>query len=435
VILETLLFVVAMPVQVRPLSAVPASSPAADTVRQWIASSMEPVRIGENDSTTVPAGLARVVRGARVIGLGESAHHKHELQQLRTQLTRDLIRQHGVRAVTMETGYADALLLERWLSDPAVSEPDLSAALPYAGDGEQEAIRAALRWLKRYNDSQPAASRVRFIGIDMSNGGGALRPPVERVWEYLDRVDGDIARGSRGRLAPALERLGSGYSRTAKQRFDSLSADERALIVREVAALRDRMTQRRADYVRRTSSPEYEKARHAVEVAEQTLDFMRHDARDPSNPRDRALAANVLWALKTLPPNAGLIVWAHNAHVQKQPIDIPAMRMATPPPSMGVLLAQQLGDRYRVVGTTVGRFPPDSTHADSASVDARFAALGKLSFFVGMRDEPGLAPVPGWFRTPQLMRFESLYIRVAPALAFDALVYVDRASPGIVRAR
>src|SRR5829696_9642040 len=216
-----------LPIQVHPASAGASSAPVTDSVRQWIASRMEPVPIGEKDSSIVPAELARVVHGARVIGLGESAHHKHELQQLRFQLTRELVRRHGVRAVTMETGYADALLLERWLSDPAVSEPDLSAALPYAGDGEQEEIRAALRWLKRYNDRQPVDSRVRFIGIDMSNGGGALRPPVERVWEYLDRVDRELARASRSRLAPALEQLGSGYSRTAKQRFDSLSADER----------------------------------------------------------------------------------------------------------------------------------------------------------------------------------------------------------------
>jgi len=187
--------------------------------------------------------------------------------------------------------------------------------------------------------------------------------------------------------------------------------------------------------VRATSSPEYERARHALEVAEQTLDFMRHDGHDPSNPRDHALATNVLWALKTLPPSAGLIVWAHNAHVQKQPIDIPAMRMPTLPTSMGLLLTQRLGDGYRAIGTVVGSFPPDSARADSASVDARFGNLGKPLFFVGMRDQPGLAPAPGWMRMPQLMRFESLYMRVAPALAFDALVYVERASPGIVRAR
>jgi len=335
----------------------------------------------------------------------------------------------------METGYADALVLERWLGDPAAREPDLSAALPYAGDGKQEEIRAALRWLKQYNDRQPAGSRVRFIGIDMSNGGGALRPPLERAWEYLDRVDGDFARGSRGRLGPVLEGLGSGYSRTAKQRFDSLSAEERTMIVREVAALRDRLTQRHRVYVRASSSREHEQASHALEVAEQTLDFMQHDARDPSNPRDRAMASNVLWVLKTLPPNSGLIVWAHNAHVQKQPIDVPVMQMATPPPSMGVLLERQLGRGYRAIGTLVGRFLPDSSPADPASVDALFASIEAPSFFVRLSDEGAALPALAWLRAPRLMRFESLYIRVAPALAFDALVYVDRVSPGFVRER
>src|SRR5215210_7594429 len=195
-ILETLLTLsaVLLPTRTRPVLAPRVMAVASDSLREWIRSRLVPLRISEEDSATAPAELARVVRGARVIGLGESAHHKHELQRLRFQLTRELIRRHRVRVVAMETGYADALLLERWLSDPAVSEPDLSAALPYAGDGEQEELRAALRWLKQYNDRQPAASRVQFIGIDMSNGGGSLRPPLERAWEYLARVDGDVAR-------------------------------------------------------------------------------------------------------------------------------------------------------------------------------------------------------------------------------------------------
>jgi erythromycin esterase len=406
-----------------------------ESARQWIRSRLEPIRIGHDEGATVPAGIARVVRGARVIGLGESAHHKSELQVLRFQLTRELVRRHGVRAVAMETGYADALLLDDWLRQPAAREPDLSTALPYAGDGDQEELRSTLRWLKEYNAAQPAALRVRFIGIDMSNGGGALRPPLERAWEYLDRVDGERARASRSRLAAALDHLGAGYSRTAQQRFDSLTSNEREQLGHEVASLRDRLERRRSEYVRSSSPSQHEQARHALEVAAQTLDFMRHDDRDPSNPRDRALTTNVLWALSTLPAGARLVVWAHNAHVQKQEIDVPAMRMATPPASMGTLLQRRLGHGYRAIGTVVDRFLPDSTHADPGSLDALFASVGRPSYFLGLRDGGENAAAPLSLRTSQPMRFETLYIRVAAAKAFDGLVFVDSASPGTVRPR
>ena len=405
----------------------PLRAQEAKDATRWIASHLEPLSGGV--SGPMPAGLAEIVAGARVVGLGESAHHTRELLQLRSRLTRELVERHGFRAVAMETGYADALLLDAWLRDPSVAEPDLAKALPYAGDGELEELREPLRWLRAYNATQPANRRVRFIGIDLSNGGGALRPPFDRVWEYLDRVDPAIARASRERLGPVLDRIGSGYSRTAKQRFDSLSAGEKSLLDSELASLRDRIGRRRSAHVRSSTTADHEGARHALDVAAQTLEFMRSDARDPANPRDHALASNVEWTLASLPARSKLIVWAHNAHVQKQPIDVPQMQMPSPPTSMGELLSRRFGDRYRAIGTVVDRIAPDSARAEQTSIDGLFAAVGAPAFLLNLRGVAPASSVPLWFRRTHPMRFESLYLRTAPALAFDALVYLDHATP------
>ena len=406
------------------------SAQDAAGVTQWIRAHLEPINSSTADSSVRLSALANIVSGARIVGLGESVHHTHELLELRSRLTRELVERHNYRAVAMETGYADALLLESWLREPSAAEPDLALALPYAHDGEYEEIRDALRWMKRYNSAQPPERRVRFIGIDLSNGGGALRPPFERVWEYLDQLEPDVARASRDRLVPVLERLGSGYSRTAKQRFDSLSNDDRALLDRELVSLREQLARRRTANERSSYAVERDRASHALDVATQTLGFLRSDPRDPTNPRDHALASNVEWALASLPADTKLIVWAHNAHVQKQPIDVPQMNMARPAISMGELLSERFGGGYRAIGTAVDRLAPDSTRADSASVDAMLASAGAPAFLLGLRGADERAPVPAWFRRAHPMRFESLYLRTIPALAFDAIVFTTSAAPG-----
>ena len=405
---------------------------SADPFDQWLASALEPLSLTGEDSNDPIPGLTQLARRATVIGLGESAHHKEELLRLRSRLTRELVESNGFRALLMETGYVEATQLDAWLSDPDASEPDFSRALPFAGDGEYEAIRSALRWLKRFNSTQPPRARVRFIGLDMSSGGGALRPPVERAWAFLDRVDGAFARESRARLSPVLDRLGSGYPSGAKQRYDSLSAVDREGLTLEIERLGARLSTRGAAFRRVSSAEEHESASQSVRIAGQTIEFMRLDGRDPANPRDQALARNAFWAMEQLPPGSRIVVWAHNAHVQKQSIDVPVMKMRAPAVSMGELLARRLGDGYAAIGTVVDQYAPDGSHADSGSVDARLARAGVPLYLVSLSAESASSATPAWLGVPRLMRFERTYIRVVPARAFDALVYVQRVSAGTV---
>jgi len=139
------------------------------------------------------------------------------------------------------------------------------------------------------------------------------------------------------------------------------------------------------------------------------------------------MAVNLRWVLDQLGRNGRVVVWAHNAHIQKIPIDIQGL--PAPAISLGTLLARSFGDRYVAIGTTVGRIAGDTAAIDSASIDAMLARAGKPLALVNLRGAPG-GEVGAWLAATHPMRFQTQYIRVAPRAAFDALLFVDQINPG-----
>ena len=138
----------------------------------WAAVSMHPLA-APGDTTTSDLGpLLRMARDARVVAFGETAHHTHEIQLERWRMFRALAHEPRVRVLAMETGYAEALEVDAWVHGARGGELDFRKAFPFAGDGDQGELQAAVTWLHARNGLLPAAQRIGVMGIDMSGGGG-----------------------------------------------------------------------------------------------------------------------------------------------------------------------------------------------------------------------------------------------------------------------
>jgi erythromycin esterase len=208
--------------------------------------------------------------------------------------------------------------------------------------------------------------------------------------------------------------------------------------VNGISELEEAFDSQRSKYSRDLGLEQFDRFRQAVVVARETLNFMQ-DPEDGSNPRDQALAANLQWVLEHTARDGKVIIWAHNAHVQKQSIEVVGAPMK-PAASMGQILADRLGDRYLSIGTTVDRLASDApgppAPAKSASVDNILANLvigsRKVpSYFVDLRQAARTGPVADWLNAPHEMRFQEMYLRITPGKAFDALFFVELASPSI----
>jgi erythromycin esterase-like protein len=151
--------------------------------------------------------------------------------------------------------------------------------------------------------------------------------------------------------------------------------------------------------------------------------------------RDASMAANVKWILDRS-PDAKIVLWAHNGHVQ------------TADASMGGALRKMYGDRMVVFGFSFnqGSFQAISQGggklqdftvppAPAGSLDATLAASGIPLFALDLRAAPKTGPVAGWLQAPHSTRSigavypeDSPYAYVVNQVAperFDALLFVE----------
>lgn len=323
-----------------------------------------------------------------VLGLGEPTHGSANAFDWKFEVICDLA----------SRGLLAALAFE----DSFVVGTRVDAALRSGGDLEDawhdamsvwrtQSIMAGLRRLRRINGMLPADARVRFIGLD------SRRP--------------DLA---------ATTLLDAGYECDALRRM----AEKQELDAQQT--LRAQETSTRA-----AGSPDEQVAAAARQMLRRIEAYLLEPDLKDLYKRDTHMAETLL---ENLPGRGITVVWAHNEHVARSPDNWGG-------PSMGQVLAEQLGTRYAAVGILCGEgacraVDPSTGDTDFRSValppahaDTTDAALRDLDTdFVTAKEfaHPGPRRFIGWRVDHSLAgdadrsRFEA----ARPSTDFDALAYL-----------
>lgn len=145
--------------------------------------------------------LLDAIGDAHVVLIGEASHGTHEFYQTRADLTAALITRKGFNLIAAEADWPDAYRANRWVRGVS-ADADPEAAL---GDftrfprwmWRNDVVVEFLAWLRRHNDTRPAAQRIGFYGLDLYS----LHSSIDAVLKYLSKVDPDGARRARERYA------------------------------------------------------------------------------------------------------------------------------------------------------------------------------------------------------------------------------------------
>lgn len=91
-------------------------------------------------------------------------------------------------------------------------------------------------------------------------------------------------------------------------------------------------------------------------------------------------------------------------------------------------------DRFRMEGDA-GQLPQfkhitDTNPAIDGSYSAALRQVGIPIFALDLHAAPKTGPVNDWLTTGHLMRYENFYMNLVPLEAWDALIYIDEATPG-----
>jgi len=398
-----------------------------------------------------------MVGSARVVGLGESIHAAHEFFEVRHRLLEFLVEEMGFTAFAMEAApFAEAVQINEYVVGLR-EEPDSWQGDWFSGVfGAQRELQELVRWMRRYNDDPTHDRKLHFYGIDLIAQFVSPLKPIEGVWRYLEEVDPTYADSSRRTLLPLIEPFlgqGGGVRWVSVDAYSLLEEEQRNAYTTAIADLIARMETWRVYYIERSSVERYEWAyRHAVSSRQADRRF-REWAADPLtvpgrvareggpgegvSSRDLTMAENLVWALEREGPEGRIVLWAHNAHLQKYPWVGQGARGTV----LGEYLESMVGDEYLSVGFTYSQGAPSgwvsyqtevSKPAPPGSLDAAMAQVGLPIFVLDLRRAPREGPVYEWLNQEREQRGATVESGlVDPARAWDVLFHIDRISPAV----
>lgn len=379
--------------------------------------------------------LGQLIGDARVVAIGESAHHGREFYLLRHRLARFLVERMGFDVYALEAPFTASRRLDAWIQN-AADDGDINrlASDAVAFDmGRPAEFVDLLRWLRGHNER--ASHRVALAGLDVPGSGGSPQPALEAVRTYLASTDSEA-----GRLADrALELV---------QAFDAPGFAPQARYAQLDTSFRNELTAILSQLLARLEST---RSRHAAIDMARAHAIALHDLRGAwyldhfhrdlagagfessgGTNRDVYMAESTLRVLDET-PGRRVILAAHNWHIQRTVVP----GSVAPLLPTGYHLAQALGDGYRSIGLTAGDGSIAQIDLDPADpLGYRLTARdlpepAEDSIELAFRRDEGiriadLRPIrrdPG-SRSVTRIRMEHYFMSAPVVEAFDAIAYL-----------
>jgi erythromycin esterase len=292
--------------------------------------------------------------------------------------------------------------------------------------------------------------KVNFYGFDVAQGYSSPLTSLQSAWRYLDGVDpGYRDSANRQALVSLVEEFlgsGRGIRFESAKRFHELPQEKKNAFKAEIRRLISYFEMHRVDFIRRSSTIEFEWAyRHAVAArqlndgTEYLVDVLKSgDWARAQRSRDYCQADNICWILDREGPAGRVIVVAHNSHIQRHEVFQPKWSRDAYP-TMGLFLQSRIGDDYVPIGFAFeravdsfqpyevdGRFELSQTEADS--VGSALSRVGLPLFILNLRTAPKDGAVADWLHQERPMIAETDYIPIKVSTAWDALVFVENIS-------
>ncbi len=431
------------------VSAVRESAPDKE-VAAWFRDNTLPLRdVNPGGAADDLRPLQRTLAGVRIVGMGETTHGTKEIYQVRHRLLRYLVEEMGFTGLAIEASHSAAQRVNDYVLNGA---GDRAAALTGLGTSmwDTQEFSAVLDWMRTYNQSAPAARKVRFHGLDMCD----THVGREKVLVYLRTVAPE-------RVAPTeqlFQRIADGEAlgwSLAHQKID-------AELLRQFENLSDFVAARRDAFTRRTSAAQFEQIADHLRVLRQWLVVNLPEQTPPGltkKPglnnfvRSKYLAENLIHVVEKDEPRAKVAVWAHTYHLGVGFPDTDPAAASTIVPTMGQYLREHFGPQYYVFAVELNGGPylarvglPDKSLGDFKVVDLPAAPTGSVPWYLAhsgrdyaLLDLRGTPPPPHiarWLDAPQVMHVVSWvyalpprwYFEMAPPKVYDGIIFVGNGS-------
>ncbi|MDN3356153.1 erythromycin esterase family protein [Actinomadura sp. DC4] len=312
---------------------------------------------------TATAVMGLLPARPRLLALGEPTHGEDTLLDLRNALFRQLVEQEGYQTIAIESDCLMGLAVDDHVTSGMGT---LDEAMEHGfshGFGASAANRELVRWMRACNDGRAPSERLRFAGFDGPleiTGAAGPRQALTALHAYLATwVDADLlpcGEQTLDRLLGADARWTEPAAMMDPSRSAGRSAEAAELrpLADDLVALLDAQT---PHLIAASSREAWDRARLYGRTAVGLLRY--HYWMADTSPgrmarlvgqRDAMMAGNLL----ALAERGPALVFAHNAHLQREKS---AMRLGDLPVewwSAGALVSAHLGEKYAFLATALG---------------------------------------------------------------------------------
>ncbi|WP_435615714.1 erythromycin esterase family protein [Streptomyces coelicoflavus] len=313
----------------------------------------------------------------RPLALGEPTHGEDALLDVRNDVFRQLVEQHGYRTITIESDCLRGLVVDDYVTRGTGTLDEVMERGFSHPWGPSAPNRELVRWMRAYNEGRPAHERIRFAGFDGPleiTGAASPRQALTGLHGFLSAAVDPALLPCTARTLDRL--LGSddrwtdpgAMTDSARSVGRSAEAGELRTVAADLVSLLDEQT---PHLLASAARDDWERARLYGRTATGLLTY--HYWMAEASParmtrmlgvRDRMMAANLL----ALAERGPAFVHAHNSHLQREKSSMRMWQGRLEWWSAGALVGARLGGEYAFVATALGTIrhegvgtpPPDT---------------------------------------------------------------------------
>lgn len=245
------------------------------------------------------------LKNVSVIGLGESSHGTSEFFTMKHRLLKFLVEEMGYTSFLLEASMSKC----KYINDYVLyGKGNLDTAVKAQGFfiWQTEEFKNLIKWIRTYNKNVPKDKKVRFYGYDLQ-GNNLAWIELKNFYKivnpakvsFLDSLN--IKNSNARKLTNSIKTRKEGEKKLNRTYIDCLS------ILQDI-------TLQQGAYQYLTSKKTYKQNLMNIKLIIQENESYKDGDNDR---RDYYMAQNILWLLSKDKKSTKVVVWAHNAHIEK----------------------------------------------------------------------------------------------------------------------
>lgn len=286
----------------------------------------------KKDSTYNFDAIGKAIGDKKIVAIGESSHGMGEFYRLKSELVKYLHERKGFEVLAMEGGLGDINLA--YSNIDTLAPTQLRDATVF---GNFRATEANLLF-EHIKNASATTTPLHYTGYDTQSSSN-----------YVVRTLRPIVKAYAPKLADSLQQKfwAYGASYQAGNQGDSLGYYKYQKVFLDTA--------KEAQTILEENKPavldKYQLTQFQFEILIRTLQYFQKSYNQNyenryagGELRDKLMAENLQWLMETVYPNKKVIVWAHNAHVEKAGVINGHMKW------MGHYIKETFPDDYYTIG-------------------------------------------------------------------------------------